>query len=336
MKKSIFFVAALALFAVSCNKGGKDPEPKIFDTITYGGQEYRTLTLSNGQTWMVDPLRYVPDGASISEDPSAGDIFYPYVLTGATVKESISYFTAAKQDSVKNVKYAASGQVATPVKDEAAIKAQGLLYSWKMILGVAPTSDYASNKLLEGVQGICPDGWHVPTEADWAELIGEGGLFYDADYNGGILEEMNKANFLYTPAGIILAGKYNTTVIDKNNSLYFPEPAVEMPRPASYPETFYKYYTRPNPVESMWKGYPAMNYIASSTATDPGVDATTQLPKEAKQMKCAMSTFTCSAFIFHEKDNTKDNQTSPRGKLNIANANFAGGAVPVRCVKDTK
>lgn len=38
----------------------------------------------------------------------------------------------------------------------------GGLYKWNELMNY--TQD-------EGTQGICPDGWHIPTEADWEELI---------------------------------------------------------------------------------------------------------------------------------------------------------------------
>ena len=45
-------------------------EPEDPNTLTYGGVTYKTVTLSNGQTWMAEPLRYVPDGMTVSSDPA--------------------------------------------------------------------------------------------------------------------------------------------------------------------------------------------------------------------------------------------------------------------------
>ena len=42
----------------------------------------------------------------------------------------------------------------------------GLLYSWVAVMGGSASSE--SNP--SGVQGICPDGWHVPSNAEWDEL----------------------------------------------------------------------------------------------------------------------------------------------------------------------
>ncbi|WP_368123343.1 fimbrillin family protein, partial [Bacteroides thetaiotaomicron] len=47
----------------------------------YDGITYNTVTLSNGTTWMAEPLRYVPDGYTPSSDPAADShIWYPYEL----------------------------------------------------------------------------------------------------------------------------------------------------------------------------------------------------------------------------------------------------------------
>lgn len=40
------------------------------------------------------------------------------------------------------------------------------LYNWRAVMGNASAS--ASNP--SGVQGICPDGWHVPSASEWKEL----------------------------------------------------------------------------------------------------------------------------------------------------------------------
>jgi uncharacterized protein (TIGR02145 family) len=42
----------------------------------------------------------------------------------------------------------------------------GLLYSWAAVMNGAGSS---SNN-PSGIQGICPSGWHVPSNAEWCEL----------------------------------------------------------------------------------------------------------------------------------------------------------------------
>ena len=46
------------------------------------------------------------------------------------------------------------------------VAAYGYLYSWKAVLhGANPSTTNPS-----GVQGICPNGWHVPSYAEWTQL----------------------------------------------------------------------------------------------------------------------------------------------------------------------
>lgn len=42
----------------------------------------------------------------------------------------------------------------------------GLLYNWKAVMHGATSS----NSIPSGVQGICPSGWHVPSDAEWYQL----------------------------------------------------------------------------------------------------------------------------------------------------------------------
>lgn len=42
----------------------------------------------------------------------------------------------------------------------------GYLYNWPAVMNGAPSS----NSLPSGVQGICPSGWHVPSDAEWDQL----------------------------------------------------------------------------------------------------------------------------------------------------------------------
>lgn len=43
----------------------------------------------------------------------------------------------------------------------------GLYYNWPAVMN----GSSSSNSNPSGVQGICPDGWHVPSNAEWSQLI---------------------------------------------------------------------------------------------------------------------------------------------------------------------
>jgi uncharacterized protein (TIGR02145 family) len=41
----------------------------------------------------------------------------------------------------------------------------GALYTW-----AAATNDTSSNLIPSGVQGVCPNGWHIPSDEEWKQL----------------------------------------------------------------------------------------------------------------------------------------------------------------------
>ena len=43
----------------------------------------------------------------------------------------------------------------------------GLLYNWKAVMRNSTSSDANPS----GVKGICPTGWHVPSDAEWTQLL---------------------------------------------------------------------------------------------------------------------------------------------------------------------
>ncbi|MBO4488741.1 MAG: fibrobacter succinogenes major paralogous domain-containing protein [Bacteroidales bacterium] len=97
------------------------------------GNRYRTVKL-NGMHWMAENLRttHYADGSPIPK----GD---------ATTRDTIGayYFDYGnRKDSVR--KY-------------------GLLYTWK---AAVRETDSAS----ADVQGVCPDGWHLPDDAEWTAM----------------------------------------------------------------------------------------------------------------------------------------------------------------------
>ena len=46
------------------------------------------------------------------------------------------------------------------------VPAYGYLYNWAAVMHGASSSDANPS----GVQGICPKGWHVPSDAEWTQL----------------------------------------------------------------------------------------------------------------------------------------------------------------------
>lgn len=114
------------------------PAPSVTDAA---GNTYKVVYLKDGNYWMAENLRYVPEGAKVSDGTEEGcEIWYPYSTDGKTT---------------------------TALKDEASVKKLGLLYTAAVALGVKAIDENNYNK-LEGVQGICPkDGTSLPDPNSW-------------------------------------------------------------------------------------------------------------------------------------------------------------------------
>lgn len=149
--------------------------PSVTDAA---GNVYKVVYLKDGNFWMAENLRYIPDGQTVSEDPANGEIWYPYDFS--TLKA---------------------------VKSDETIKANGLFYTLEAALGTNLTADNAAKQ--EKARGICPDGWHIPSFEEAYVLFGganaiptgctitekpyTNAYYYNADYKGGNVKEFNEA-----------------------------------------------------------------------------------------------------------------------------------------------
>ena len=87
----------------------------------------------------------------------------------------------------------------------------GGLYHWNELMNWAD---------IEGTQGICPDGWHIPTLADWSSLVN---FLGGEDVAGGKLKETgvahwdygnnatNSSGFTALGAGYLFFGNYGSS-----------------------------------------------------------------------------------------------------------------------------
>lgn len=140
---TVFYARAYATNSVGTSYG----QPISFTTPThcgtvtdYDGNTYQTIYIG-AQCWMKENLRtkHYSNGAAISQGKASTNSHYPYA-------GQKYYYRYNDVDS----------NVAT----------YGLLYSWAAVMNGAGSS---SNN-PSGIQGICPSGWHVPSNAEWCEL----------------------------------------------------------------------------------------------------------------------------------------------------------------------
>jgi uncharacterized protein (TIGR02145 family) len=127
------------------NGYGSDTETKR-DYITvpnpvtdYDGHVYQTVQVGN-QLWMKENLRstHYADGTALIDGSGAGDISGDY-----TTKYYFAYNDL-----------------------ESYIPVYGRLYTWAAVMNGASGSESTPRM----VQGVCPDGWHVPDDDEWQEL----------------------------------------------------------------------------------------------------------------------------------------------------------------------
>ena len=107
--------------------------PGVAVVTDYDGNRYNTVQIGN-QCWIKENLRttHYVSGESITIGTDADTVFAHYYL---------------------------------PEVIDSAISC-GYLYNWKAVMGKGSGS--AANP--SGVQGICPSGWHVPSDAEWVQL----------------------------------------------------------------------------------------------------------------------------------------------------------------------
>lgn len=170
-----------AVAFTSCEKENKDEE--ITSVTDAAGNVYKVVKLADGNYWMAENLRYIPEGKTVSEDPTTGDIWYP-----------VNSETKALD------------------KTDESVKKFGLLYTPAAAFNVTAINKDNCNT-FEGVQGICPNGWHIPTAIEFVNLTGktkentekgheikinENAYYYNKEAKIGSIEKINKDGFNIT------------------------------------------------------------------------------------------------------------------------------------------
>ncbi|TSA38766.1 MAG: T9SS C-terminal target domain-containing protein [Porphyromonadaceae bacterium] len=117
------------------------------------------------QTWMAENLAYLPSVSPIT----VGSIFTPYFY----VYDYYGSNTAEAKSLPKYTTY-------------------GVLYNWL----AAMDGDSSSTAVPSGVQGICPSGWHLPSDDEWTNLTD-----YLGATAGGKMKETGTGHWLSPNTG---------------------------------------------------------------------------------------------------------------------------------------
>jgi uncharacterized protein (TIGR02145 family) len=171
------FIAAIILFIdAGCRKEEFSTIPvekanSIFNpNLSYGtvtdidGNVYKTIRIGS-QTWMAENLRvtHYDDGSAIQLLKSVR----AHYNSDPNDPGSIVYL-----DSEWDRIGLFSKSYCWPVDDKTNAITYGALYSWCAAMNGAASSSQSPS----GIQGVCPTGWHLPSDQEWITLT---------DYLGG-------------------------------------------------------------------------------------------------------------------------------------------------------
>ncbi len=165
--------------------------------ITYYYVAYATNSAGTGygevRTFIIGP---VGEPGEPFTDTRDGNI-YPTVIIGSQIWMAENLRYAGDIPLGSETSYVLP-YIYYPHCNSSNVEAYGYLYNWSAAMNGASSS--ASNP--SGVQGICPEGWHLPSNAEWTQL---------SNFLGGT-----------TNAGAMLAGnEYLWTRGELTNSSYF-------------------------------------------------------------------------------------------------------------------
>ncbi|MBQ3751093.1 MAG: hypothetical protein II865_07320 [Bacteroidales bacterium] len=157
----------------------RDVSPSIYSMSCPGiptvtdveGNTYNTVQIGN-QCWMRENLRTTKyaDGTLIS--------------AGADTSSTTPYYYNYTTSHIP-------------------LEQRGLLYNWPAVMhGTA-----SSNTIPSQVQGICPDGWHVPSDAEWTQLT---------SYVGSRAEYLCDDNSSYIAKALAAKTEWNTNIGPSN------------------------------------------------------------------------------------------------------------------------
>ncbi|NLA16123.1 MAG: hypothetical protein GX877_06275 [Bacteroidales bacterium] len=129
--------------------GSVDGSMKGVLADTRDGNLYATIKIGD-QIWLAENLRYLPEVFSPETGDGTNRYYYVYGFDGTDVN-------AAKINEVK----------INEVREICLYQTYGVLYNWP----AAMHGDTSSTATPSKVQGICPDGWHLPSHQEWYDLF---------------------------------------------------------------------------------------------------------------------------------------------------------------------
>ncbi|MBN1925648.1 MAG: hypothetical protein JW798_07430 [Prolixibacteraceae bacterium] len=162
-------------------------------TDSRDGTHYDAVKIGN-QIWMAENLAYLPSVNQVADgsEDVAGSYYYVYGYDGTVVADA---------------------------KATANYTTYGVLYNWTAAMNGEASS--AANP--SGVQGVCPTGWHLPSDAEWTTLedyLIANGYNYDGTTTGNkIAKSLATATGWFSSTNVGAVG--NSDYTEKQNSTSF-------------------------------------------------------------------------------------------------------------------
>ena len=137
---SLLLMSVFLTFASSCKKDS-DNGNNTSNTFTDArdGNVYKTVKIGN-QVWMAENLKYLPSVFGPSEGSTTAPYYYVY--------------------------YSYSGNSVNDAKVLSFYNTYGVLYNWTAAMAGSASSSANPSR----VQGVCPTGWHMPSDTEWTTL----------------------------------------------------------------------------------------------------------------------------------------------------------------------
>lgn len=157
----------------------------LYDNVQYSVVKMKEYGNEEGRWWMAQNLAFIPAGYTPCTEsdkaltPVDAGVYAPLVKgEGALVFST----------------------------DPEVVQRQGYLYQSEVALGlkVGDITSVEQAQALEGAQGICPPGWHIPTVTEYVNLIGKmatydnnntNAPYYDTDKANATLAKLDEDNF---------------------------------------------------------------------------------------------------------------------------------------------
>lgn len=166
----------------------------------------------------------------------------------------------------------------------------GLLYTWHAMMNGAGSSTNNPS----GVQGICPNGWHLPSHAEWCELEnylepGIDGTCSTSGYRGSMVKGLVLPKYWTDyPSNILAPGYWHTDSTHFNSSDFSVVPG-------GYVYDYYysgNYYARSNNINDyayFWSCTSTGSYSAfmrQFSYSNPGINSSSEYRNNALSVRC--------------------------------------------------